>query len=299
VAAGERLLDLVSRHEGRVLVLISGGASALVCAPVKGISLERKRAVVRRLVADDATIAEINVVRRHLSRIKGGGLLRVARGEVRTIVASDVIGGAPHDVGSGISVLDPTTVADAKRVARRRRLGALPFRETCKKAPLGITLRTRVAASPEQFARALARELRREGLRTSVGAPKTGSVASLVVEYEGLAEMLGPEEAIVFSAEPVLAVRARPGRGGRSTHLAALLAPRLAPGVVFLAGATDGVDGSSETAGAVVDAACALPGRDRAIARFDTGALHRRAKTALLIGPTGLNFADVHVLARL
>jgi hydroxypyruvate reductase len=298
--AAARILERARAHEGALVVLVSGGASALVCAPVAGLSLENKRAVVRRLLRADASIEELNVVRRHLSRIKGGGLLRVARGAVFTVIASDVLGGGLHDVGSGISVVDPTSVRDARRVARRRGLGELPFVETCKAPPPGVLTSARVVASPELFARAVADELRRKGLRVRVGSPQSGSVDALAHEYEKLSRTLARGEARVFSAEPVVRVRAsRPGRGGRSSHLAALVAPRLAPGVVFLAGASDGADGSSRAAGAVVDATCTFVDRDRALARFDTAPLHERAGTAIVTGATGINFADVHILARL
>jgi hydroxypyruvate reductase len=125
----------------------------------------------------------------------------------------------------------------------------------------------------------------------------------LVREYVGRARTLRPGEAQVRAAEPSLAVaRAWPGRGGRSTHLAALLAPQLPPGVAFLAAASDGVDGSSETGGAAVDASLlARAPADafaRAVAAYDTGPLLSSASMSLPLRPSGTNLADVHVLAR-
>jgi hydroxypyruvate reductase len=297
VRAARRLLDAVATHEGPLVLLVSGGASALVCAPAPGVTLAQKRRVVAALLAGGASIAEVNVVRRHLSRIKGGGLLRAARGRVVTLVVSDVVGGATHDVGSGLGVPDPTSVREAARVARRYGLGALPFVETLARAP--VPLRARVVASPQALARAVAARLRAQGLRARVVAPSTGSVEAAAARYARMSRALRPGHALVAAAEPTVRIAARrPGRGGRSSHLALLLAPRLAPGVVFLAGASDGVDGASGAAGAVVDATCDFPDRARALAAYDSATLHRRAGTALVTGPTGLNLADVHVLAR-
>jgi hydroxypyruvate reductase len=114
-----------------------------------------------------------------------------------------------------------------------------------------------------------------------------------------------PRTALVRAAEPSVELPARPdasASGGRSTHLAALVARELPRGVRFLAMATDGVDGTSESGGAEVDATLRERLGDRAIAnavaRFETGKLHRRAGTALPRSPTGHNLADLHVLLR-
>jgi hydroxypyruvate reductase len=111
------------------------------------------------------------------------------------------------------------------------------------------------------------------------------------------ARRLRAGEAIVRAAEPSVVVPKRAGRGGRSSHLAALVARELPKDVTFAAIATDGIDGASGTAGAIVTT-LAGPDLDRAIARFDTGTVLRRAGTALISKPTGHNLADLHVLVR-
>jgi hydroxypyruvate reductase len=295
VRAAARVMDRVRAHEGPVVFCISGGASALLCAPVEGVTLAQKRAITRRLLAAGATITEMNVVRRHLSRVKGGGLLRLARGRTRTKILSDVIDGGLEDIGSGPTVVDPTTAARARAIAKRFGLGALPFVETLKRA--GPDHRAEIVAGPDSLARAVARELRGLGLRPRVLPPSRAPVDAFVAEYTRIAATLRPGQALVRAAEPSVRITAaKPGRGGRSTHLAALLARRLPAGVLFLAGASDGADGTSRTAGAVVDR-CFHP-TPGALERFDTAPDHRRAETAILTGPTGVNLADVHVLAR-
>jgi hydroxypyruvate reductase len=213
------------------------------------------------------SITDVNVVRRHLSRIKGGGLARVAADHARrTVVVSDVIGGAAHDVGSGPSVSDPTTIEDARHVAHRFSFGELPWVETWKHPEQAF-----ICADPEAFALLVREELERRGLR----------------------------DVTATAVEPVLDIPPNAGRGGRCTHAAALASLTLQPGTLFAALATDGVDGTSGTGGAIVLGPVGTPDQTReALARFDTGALHLAAGTAVPGGPTGLNFADLHVTAR-
>ncbi len=309
VEAGKRCLDLArarSRDGGLLLVLVSGGASALVCAPAKGVRLADKQAVTRAMLASGASIQDINVIRKHLSRIKGGGLARAASpAPVITLVMSDVIRGAIDDVGSGPSVGDRSTIARARGLLRRYvpALAGLPLVTT---GSASNVVRARIIASPEDLARRFARMLREKGLRVRVLEPSHDAVVDLAQAYIDLAKRLRPGTAIVRAAEPSLEVpraRARTGRGGRSTHLAALVGLGLPRGTSFLAAATDGVDGTSGTAGALVvgDTLRARVSEAvivRALDRYDTGPLHRAAKTALERRPSGHNLADVHVLVR-
>jgi hydroxypyruvate reductase len=246
------------------------------------------------------------VVRRHLCALKGGGLARVAGGPVRTLVASDVIGGEPYDVGSGPTVPDPTTCAEAAALLARfaPQLRAPALSESLKPGDAAARgLRARIVARPEELARAVARELAPRFERVHVLRPSLAPVAELAAEYLARARGLRAGEVMVRAAEPSLVVDpARAARGGRSTHLAALVAADLPPGVALLAAASDGVDGASESGGAVVDVSLsrrATPeARARAIARFDTGALLAAAGMTLPLAPSGTNLADVHVLAR-
>lgn len=308
VVAARRCLaraQMRARHGGLMLVLVSGGASALVCAPAEGVRLTDKQAVTRTLLASGASIHELNVIRKHLSRIKGGGLARAAMpAPVMTLVISDVIRGALEDVASGPAVGDRSTVREARQLLRRYapRFATLPLVAT---GPARNVVRARVIASPEELARTVARELRERGLRVRLLAPSNDPVDHLAHAYVRLAARLRPGTAIVRAAEPSLAVpaaRAGRGRGGRSTHLATLVGLELPRGATFLAAATDGVDGSSGTAGAVVDATLAdRASRSaivRALDRYDTGPLHLAAGTALPRHPSGHNLADVHILVK-
>ncbi len=283
-----------------VLALVSGGASALVCAPPPGVRLSDKQAVTRAMLASGATVQEINVVRKHLSRIKGGALARDASPrDVMTLVLSDVVGGEIGDVGSGPAVSDASTRREARSLLRRHapRLAELPLVPT---GPAENVIRARVIGSPEELARAVGRVLRARGLHTRVLPASQAPVLDLAREYVALARVSRPGSAIVRAAEPSLEVPRRAGRGGRSTHLAALVGLELPERAMFLAAATDGVDGGSETGGALVDRRLLSRLGDAAVrtalARFDTGPMHRRARTALARRPSGHNLADLHVL---
>jgi len=310
VVAADRALSFARGGPRDLLVaLVSGGASSLACAPASGLSLETKRSCVAALLASGARIDEVNTVRRHLSRIKGGGLTRAASpGRVLALIVSDVLQGAAWDIGSGPTVVDPTTVDDARETVARYApdLGDLPFVESLKASePAARRQRARIIASPDDLALGVAEALRKEGYTPRMLQPSTADVGTLAAEYEKLAAGLAVGEALLRPAEPSLAVpRGATGRGGRSGHLAALASRGLPAGVELLAGASDGVDGSSGAAGALVDSglgAHVAGGWARvaeALAAFDSAAVHDEAGTALRSGPTGVNVADVHVLAR-
>jgi hydroxypyruvate reductase len=288
VAAGEAALAFRAD-----LALVSGGASSLAFAPVG--SLAEARAALDALLRSPASVREVNVVRRHASRVHGGAL-----GSVPTLIASDVIDGAPWDVGSGPTVADPTTRADAERVLALHAPdhALLALRETRKPDALAPD-HAMLLVEPAHLARALVAQLAAAGCSARLLPASTRPVQELASEYSLLAATLAPGDAVVRSSEPTLQVTA-PGAGGRCTHLAAMVALDLPPGVLFLAAASDGVDGASGTAGALVarDSFPDVRALHAALAGFATGPLHLLAGTALPVGPTGVNLADVHVLVR-
>lgn len=298
VAAATTALEFA--RAGLDLALVSGGASSLLVQPAEGVTLEQKLAALRRLADAGVSVRALNLVRRHLSAIKGGGLARACGGALRSLILSDVIGGGDHDVGSGPTVPDPTTCEEARALLSAHGLD-LPLHETLKPSDAPPGLGWERVASPRDFAAHLARGLEAQQLEVALEADLEGDVQALADRWIARAAELGPRRAVVCSAEPTLALGPRAKRGGRSTHLATLVGPRLPEGVALLCGATDGVDGSSGGAGAVV-ARGAIPGeraREAAL-RFDTGSLHRACGTLIDAGgPTGLNLCDVHVLARL
>jgi glycerate 2-kinase len=309
VDAAERALDMV-RGGARdlTLALVSGGASALFEAPPLGLSLTELRDVVGELVLSGVSISAINTVRRHLSRVKGGRLALAAYpGRTLTLYASDVQAGEAHDVGSGPTVPDPTITDEARGVLERvlgpdRTRALLPYLSESMKpgTPPAVRTRIQLVASPALFSARIASLLGDAGFQVGVLPEATRDARDLVTDYAERARALAPGEAMVAPCEPLLTVGPDAGRGGRAGWLALSLLPHLPPDVAFLAGASDGVDGSSRSAGACVsgDLICPPEVRAAALERFDDAAVHQDLGTALDSGPTGINLTDVQILAR-
>jgi hydroxypyruvate reductase len=307
VAAADEALRRSARLGAADLLvaLISGGASALLAAPPEGTSLEEKQAMVAALLERGAPIRDVNLVRRHLSRIKGGLLGRAAApARVLTLLVSDVIGGAPHDVGSGPTVPDPTTVDEARALLSRAGL-ALPrgLGESLKPGEPGMRTKVQVLADPPSLARVMSEELARRGLRAVADEPDDGDARAVVERRLARAATLAPGDAAVIACEPTLALPAARGSGGRAGWIALAALRRLPRDVALLCAASDGVDGSSGAGGALVTGADAdridSAAIEDALAAFDDAVVHRALGTHLPGGPTGHNLTDLHVVARL
>ncbi|MFM9940916.1 MAG: glycerate kinase [Hyphomicrobiaceae bacterium] len=263
-----------------VLVLLSGGASALWAAPVSGLTREDKTALTRGLLKSGADIHEMNTVRRHLSEIKGGRLA-MAAGEARllTLAISDVPGDDPATIGSGPTVPDPTTLADARAVItkRRPRMEALglpvpdavtralddPANETAKPGdPAFARADYRLIATPAVALEAAATLARQQGYEVvNLGDTLTGEARDVATAHARLAleaRAQGRKVAIISGGELEVTVRNRSGQGGRSQEYALALAVALngTPGISGLAADTDGIDGGdgavTSPAGAIV-----------------------------------------------
>lgn len=328
VAAARKVLALAAglRRDDLLLVLLSGGASALLCAPAAGLSLADKRATTRLLLACGASIDEINTVRRHLSAIKGGGLARAADpARVETLALSDVLGADPAAIASGPLSPDPTTFADARAVlVRHRLLGAVPAAVAAHLAA-GLAGRRQDTAKPGDAAfrrvsyrivgdnatslRACAAEARRRGLRVRLLAePLRGEAREVGFGLGTLLREERPPCVLLAGGETTVSVRGA-GRGGRNHELAlgAALALADAPLVACAASlATDGLDGTSGAAGAMVDdrtlaraAALGLPPPEAALSRSDTAPWLAAVGATLVTGPTLTNVCDLVALAAL
>ena len=259
-----------ARRDDLVLVLVSGGASANWIAPAAGLSLAEKQAVTRALLACGASIAEINTVRKHLSRIKGGRLAQHASpAPLVAIGISDVPGDDPAVIGSGPTVPDPTTLADARAIVARYRLEvpppvaqalADPANETPKPGdPVFAATSFELATRPTEVFRAV----RTAGyecilLGTAIEG-EARDVAAAQARLAGDVKAQGRRAVILSGGELTITLRGK-GRGGPNQEYALALAIALAetPGIAALAGDTDGTDGGSgrpdDPAGAFIDA---------------------------------------------
>lgn len=255
--------------EDLVVFLASGGASALLAAPADGVALEDKQAVTQALLRSGATIHQMNAVRKHLSAIKGGRLAEAAApAAVLTLAVSDVPGDAADVIGSGPTVPDTSTLADARAVLATfgidppasvaARLGD-PAAETPKPGDKAFArTRFRMLATPMDALRAAAAAApitahilsdRIEGEARDV-AKVLGAIARNVAEHR---EPFAPPVALLSGGETTVTVRGE-GRGGRNAEFLLALALELdgLPGVHAIACDTDGIDGSEDNAGAII-----------------------------------------------
>lgn len=274
--AGQRLLEWLESLPPHVtpLFLISGGASALVEVPKAGVTLEEIARVSREGLAMELGISELNSRRARLSQIKGGRLAaRLGGREGRALFLSDVPDDDPTVIGSGI--LAP--------------------------APGGDRIQRQVIASVDMAVEAVLEAAAERRLSARRAARRfTGDAGRLAVQFtHELA--LGQVQVRVWGGESTVRLPAHPGRGGRNQHLALSAARLIAgyPDLMLLAAGTDGTDGTTDDAGAVVDAdTCgriALMGLDPddCLRRADSGAALEAAGALLRTGPTGTNVADL------
>lgn len=258
-----------------LLVLLTGGGSANWIAPVEGISFAQKQAVNKALLRSGAPIGEMNVVRKHLSRIKGGRLARAGRNaaEIVTLAISDVPHDDPSAIASGPTVPDPTTLADARAIVTKYRLDvddavrrALedPANESCKPGDAAFARASfELIARPRQSLDAAVKLARASGYETiDLGADLEGEAREVAAAHAKLAldaRAQGRRLAILSGGELTVTVRGN-GRGGPNQEYALALASLLkdTPGISALAGDTDGADGGAghptDPAGAMIDA---------------------------------------------
>jgi len=305
-----------------VLVLLSGGASALCAAPVRGLTLNDKRAITQALLRSGATISQINCVRKHLSRFKGGRLAAAAApARVITLAISDVCGDAPDAIGSGPTVPDPTTLADARAVLERFAItppatiaAALndPANETPKPGdPEFAHAQYVLAATAAQSLEAAAAKAERLGYRAILlGDALEGEARDLAAQHARQAidlRQAGQRAAILSGGEATVTLTGN-GRGGPNQEYALALAIALAgtTGIHALAADTDGSDGGSgavdDPAGAVVmpDTLARACAENLDAATFlennDSQSFFRPLGDLLVTGPTHTNVNDFRAI---
>ena len=330
VAGAEEMLRLLASAgpDDTALCLISGGGSALLPCPADGVSLESKLAVTKLLTGCGATIQEMNCVRKHLSRVKGGRLAEAFRGKrLISLIISDVVGDPLDVIASGPTAPDPTTFADAKAVLVKYDLwdrcpadvaahiqmgcdGLVP--ETPKALPPNVR---NVVVGTNAVALAAARRTA-EQLRYRVldlgpfveGETKhvAAAIAGIVRNIRERGEPIPAPACILIGGETTVTLGASPGKGGRNQEFVLAVMERLGPdrigNVVALSGGTDGEDGPTDAAGAVADgdtwakattAGLSVPDH---LTRHDAYPFFDAVGGLIRTGPTGTNVADVRVL---
>jgi hydroxypyruvate reductase len=311
-----------------LLILLSGGASALLPAPAPGLTLDDVQTLTTLLLRAGATIPEVNAVRKHTDRLKGGGLARLAQpASVVALILSDVVGDPLEVIASGPTTPDPTTFADVWALLARYRLteqltpaiaahlqaglaGALP--ETPKPGdPLFERVTNVLIGSNRQAAQAALREAEGLGYRPLLlgsflegEAREVGRVAAALAKSVRVhGDPLAPPACLVWGGETTVTVRGN-GRGGRNQELAlaAALALDGVPGLALMALGTDGTDGPTDAAGGLVDGQTAARARAlgldlwQALADNDSYSALDALGALVKTGPTGTNVNDLLIL---
>jgi hydroxypyruvate reductase len=323
--AGRRALRLArsSEPDETLLVLLSGGASSLMAMPADGLTLADKARTAELLMRGGASIDELNTVRKHLSAIKGGGLALESRGRVLTLAISDVVGDDLSVIGSGPTVGDRSTFGDALDILGRRdglerypasvvarleagHAGRLP--ETLKPDdPRLARGEARVVGGRSDAMQGAADEAAKRGYAVQISQPAVVGEARVAARAR-LAEAAALEcerpACLISSGETTVNVKGT-GRGGRNQEFALAAAAWVVrlPGPAALASVgTDGVDGPTDAAGALVDSSSISRARDAQLSpeafldNNDAYAFFERLGDLIHTGPTGTNVGDLQII---
>lgn len=322
--AARRILEMAARAtaDDLVIALMSGGGSALLTAPVDGISFAEKQEVNRQLLRSGADIGEMNTLRKHISAIKGGRLAAAAHpAKVLSILISDVPGDDPAVIGSGPTVPDPTTFADALAVVKkynmqlpdsvRRHLEAAGDETPKPGASIFAGHELMFAAKPDKSIEAAAEVAKAAGYAVvDLGDRVEGEARDVGREHAELALKCkagnGPATApcVILSGGETTVTMAGNGRGGRNTEYLLGVAEVLdgAEGIHAVACDTDGVDGSEDNAGAFIDPTTCTRAEasglsvTQALANNDAYSLFENIGDLLVTGPTFTNVNDFRAL---
>lgn len=324
LAASEALFSTVSglTEDDLVIALITGGGSALLPAPPLGVSLEDEIALNRALLASGAPISAMNMIRKQVSRIKGGRLAAAAHpARVISLVVSDIPGDDPAQVASGPTVADGSTRADALAAAAAYGI-ALPeaisafLKNGPEDAPLPDDPRlarceTRIIASAARSLEAAARVSEAAGIPAVILSDSIEGEARDIARMHGamLREIVArnrpfPAPVLLLSGGETTVTLRGSGKGGRNSEFQLALALEIAglSGVTALAADTDGIDGSEDNAGAFVDGSSASRLRDQGcdprgiLARNDAWTAFDRLGDLFVTGPTGTNVNDFRAI---
>lgn len=322
------MLELLSKagKEDLVILLISGGGSALLPCPAQGIALEDKVRLTDLLLKSGAAIAEINCVRKHVSCTKGGQLLKYTAGAtVLSLLVSDVVGDDPASIASGPTAPDPTTFSDA--------LAILEKYDLLEKAPPGIVSHLRaglrgevpetlkpgdpaferafnvIIASNLLALKAAAEAASRQGYKPLIlGSHIKGESREVGLVHAGIGKEclssgnpLPVPVAIISGGETTVTVRGG-GKGGRNQEFALGFLRDYRPGMTLISADTDGIDGATDACGAIVDettlprAAALGLSPQSALAENASYDFFRALGDLIFTGPTGTNVSDLRVL---
>jgi hydroxypyruvate reductase len=329
VAATENIISLLqrSREQDLIICLISGGASALLCCPTKSVSLRDKQKTTQVLLNCGANIQEINAIRKHISRVKGGRLAELAQpSTVASLFLSDVIGDSIDQIGSGPTAPDSSTFADCLMVMQRYHVAAMiprAVRDRLERGAAGAIAETPKPGNPifrkvqnlivgdNQLALSAARDKAEAlGYRTMVLSNSIeGEARKVAIDHAATARELASARGarkpicLISGGETTVTVRGK-GSGGRNQEFALAAAIEIdgMDGIVVLSGGTDGSDGPTDAAGGIVDGTTLRRGKKKGLdarthlAANDSYPFLKSIGDLLMTGPTLTNVMDLRLV---
>ncbi len=310
-----------------LIVLLSGGSSSLLCAPAPGLTLTDKHRTTNMLMRAGANIHELNTVRKHLSAIKGGQLVQATSAKILTVIMSDVMGDDLATIGSGPTVPDPTTFQEANAILEQYEiLGRVPEKvrthfEQGTKGHIPETWKSKRRHSPRSQSiilannhtavEGIAKEAKRWGLRIHLlDSPLQGEAKDLGTILGAMAKDIRefgnpvrPPACLIAGGEPTVTVTGK-GKGGRAQECVLAAAQELSglTNVVVAGFGTDGTDGPTEVAGAMVDGNTVQRARENGLSienmleRHDSFTFFKQVGGHIITGPTHTNVNDIYLI---
>src|SRR3989344_8818933 len=303
IEAGKKIYNIVneSNEDDLIIVLVSGGGSALLCYPES--ECRQGRELYDIFLKCGQTITEINTIRKHLSLLKGGGLVKLAYpSTVIGLIFSDIPGDIFENVASGPTYKDKTTIADAENIIRDNNLGEFDLIETPKEDKYFAKVHNFVLVSNKTAVEAMARKAQEFNLEASVVSTELYDETEKAIEK---IFFLHKNNTVVLAAgEPKIEIKDKSGKGGRNLHMgleALKKIKKTGEDFVFISFASDGMD-NSDVAGVIVDKTTIekveklnLDVEDY-INRFDSYSFFKKTDDMIMTGPTGANVSDLMIL---
>jgi len=312
IKAANKIIKFLQERKKNDLVifLISGGGSSLVSLP-DGITLDEKRVVTERLIKSGASIDEINCVRKHLSKIKGGRILEYLRCEAISLVMSDVIGDDITTIASGTTFFDKTTFSDAEKVLKKYNLLQSVPTNILKRIRLGIEkkipetpkqqkIKNHIIATNKTCLNTMGKISKSFGLTQKIIYPVSGDVKQIAKTLTKLIVKAKPNSCIIFGGEPTVEVKGK-GKGGRNQELVLYILKEIQnveQNITVASIGTDGKDGNTDACGAILNNKINVTDAKKFLARNDSYAFIKKHKGLIFTGPTHTNLMDIGVLVK-
>ncbi len=328
IKATEKIIELLKAadKETLVLCLISGGGSALLVSPIDEVNLGEKQLITDLLLKSGADIVELNAVRKHLSKVKGGRLAEIAYpAKIISIIISDVIGDKLDVIASGPTSADPSTFSDALRVIEKYNLiekapqsvinilnsgnaGTIPDTPN-DNSQIFRSVQNIIVGSNQKAVEAALKEAQHEGLETEVlSSDVTGEAREVAGWLAEKAKKSFSQEhdggiCLISGGETVVTVKGK-GKGGRNMELALSFAMEIEgmDGITLLSAGTDGTDGPTDAAGAIVDGRTIIKAREMGLDPLDylnnndSYNFFKEIDSLIITGPTGTNVMDLQII---